>query len=624
MPLERFIPKSPDPFIRNSQDFEVAKFGHLNTIIEYVNTYVVTDSLQLAGTGPLTSTARYITDSLGNTSTLAISTVNIGIGTTTPGAALEIYGGVDTLGISGPANQAKSIQIARYNNSSFQSHYIGDDGGAFFGSGLTISASGSGSQLYLQVSAAGRNVNIGTAGQTLLPKDLGARLGVRGSGTTSATTAFLVQNSAGTQILRVKDNGHTNIGASAAYNEFAGADLSLYIHSIIFQNSHTYIYGGTSVATAMSWNFGDSVAGTARVQVKGSGSTSATTSLLVQNSAATQILKVQDDGQVFVNQGNQQITFAGAGGISRIQAPNEMTIGLGASFNAMKVYYDGRVGLQNDAVYISSGNVGIGTTAPAAKLTIDTGDLLFTTPGNSQIYGLRNGVNQDTRIIINNQSTGGLHLGAKYGNPSGCIYFECGLGVYTERMRLTPNGNLLIGTTSDTARLNIVGSGSTSATTSLLVQNSSGALSFKCTDDLVQQFNGYQTSFTHPTYTGQLLIFSAGNNQQTIRGGNGENIVFGAGGNTIYLNATEVYVSSSFLGSYFWIQPNGSFCLGQQVPADASALLDIRSTSKGFLPPRMTTAQRTAIVSPAAGLIVYDTTTNKSYTYDGTAWQAHY
>jgi hypothetical protein len=46
-------------------------------------------------------------------------------------------------------------------------------------------------------------------------------------------------------------------------------------------------------------------------------------------------------------------------------------------------------------------------------------------------------------------------------------------------------------------------------------------------------------------------------------------------------------------------------------PADTSALLDLVSTSKGFLPPRMTSAQRTAIVLPATGLFVYQT--------DGTA-----
>jgi len=43
---------------------------------------------------------------------------------------------------------------------------------------------------------------------------------------------------------------------------------------------------------------------------------------------------------------------------------------------------------------------------------------------------------------------------------------------------------------------------------------------------------------------------------------------------------------------------------------DISAALDIVSTTKGFLPPRMTTAQRDLISSPATGLTLYNTTTN--------------
>lgn len=39
-----------------------------------------------------------------------------------------------------------------------------------------------------------------------------------------------------------------------------------------------------------------------------------------------------------------------------------------------------------------------------------------------------------------------------------------------------------------------------------------------------------------------------------------------------------------------------------------SAALDIESTSKGMLIPRMTTMQKTAIANPAPGLIIYDTT----------------
>lgn len=53
---------------------------------------------------------------------------------------------------------------------------------------------------------------------------------------------------------------------------------------------------------------------------------------------------------------------------------------------------------------------------------------------------------------------------------------------------------------------------------------------------------------------------------------------------------------------------------------NASAALDVSSTTTGFLPPRMTEAQRDAISSPSAGLIVYNTTTNKLNVYT-TAWE---
>lgn len=52
----------------------------------------------------------------------------------------------------------------------------------------------------------------------------------------------------------------------------------------------------------------------------------------------------------------------------------------------------------------------------------------------------------------------------------------------------------------------------------------------------------------------------------------------------------------------------------------ASSALDVSSTSKGLLLPRMTTVQRNAIVTPATGLIVFDTTLNGFYGYDGSTW----
>ena len=54
--------------------------------------------------------------------------------------------------------------------------------------------------------------------------------------------------------------------------------------------------------------------------------------------------------------------------------------------------------------------------------------------------------------------------------------------------------------------------------------------------------------------------------------------------------------------------------------ANTSALLDVQSTSKGFLPPRMSTVQRDLITTPAAGLVIFNNTTNNLQLYNGTGW----
>ena len=55
--------------------------------------------------------------------------------------------------------------------------------------------------------------------------------------------------------------------------------------------------------------------------------------------------------------------------------------------------------------------------------------------------------------------------------------------------------------------------------------------------------------------------------------------------------------------------------------ADGSAILDVNSTTKGLLVPRMTQTQRDAISSPATGLSVYQTDFNDGYYYyDGSKW----
>jgi hypothetical protein len=68
------------------------------------------------------------------------------------------------------------------------------------------------------------------------------------------------------------------------------------------------------------------------------------------------------------------------------------------------------------------------------------------------------------------------------------------------------------------------------------------------------------------------------------------------------------------------IERDGSVVIGA-TNANAKALLKLNSTTQGFLPPVMTTAQKNAISSPPEGLVVYDSNLHKLAVYNGSAWE---
>ena len=65
----------------------------------------------------------------------------------------------------------------------------------------------------------------------------------------------------------------------------------------------------------------------------------------------------------------------------------------------------------------------------------------------------------------------------------------------------------------------------------------------------------------------------------------------------------------------------GNVGIGTTIP-DASAALDVSSTTQGLLPPRLTQTQRDAVKTPAAGLVVFNTDTGVLNTWDGMRWVA--
>ena len=111
-------------------------------------------------------------------------------------------------------------------------------------------------------------------------------------------------------------------------------------------------------------------------------------------------------------------------------------------------------------------------------------------------------------------------------------------------------------------------------------------------------------------------------------------------GNLVLDNGNITYASNNwnfYSGGMYYYLPNGTLyqlltdkvtlqnpvCISYsagQTP-DGSAMLQVDSTTKGLLPPRMTATQRTAISSPAIGLMVYQTdATEGLYIKKSTGW----
>jgi hypothetical protein len=107
--------------------------------------------------------------------------------------------------------------------------------------------------------------------------------------------------------------------------------------------------------------------------------------------------------------------------------------------------------------------------------------------------------------------------------------------------------------------------------------------------------------------------FTAVNGDARLLAGNELGNQGAAGFFALYTRTSEV------LTEKYRVTSSGSFIVGGTTES-ASAIVRLDSITRGFLPPRMSTAQKNAIGTPAAGLVIYDTTLNKLCVYT-TAWE---
>jgi hypothetical protein len=231
--------------------------------------------------------------------------------------------------------------------------------------------------------------------------------------------------------------------------------------------------------------------------------------------------------------------------------------------------------------------------ASTARLNItdNSGDLIRveTSGGSQRLY-----IGQDT-LMLNTSASGVIRLSRNYSSAA----------------FINSSSEFLINTETDAGDYKLQVSGNIYSTSTAVFAATSGSVGIGTTSPVYAKL--------------QLLTSGSGIVHQRAAG----DYFYGTGfnGNNAFLT---YYTSSNFIFGYgsstggapsvntMTLTTGGSVGIGTTSP-NASALFDVTSTTKGFLPPRMTTTERNAIASPAAGLVIYNTTDSKLQVYT-TAW----
>ena len=134
-------------------------------------------------------------------------------------------------------------------------------------------------------------------------------------------------------------------------------------------------------------------------------------------------------------------------------------------------------------------------------------------------------------------------------------------------------------------------------------------------------------NMTEPTITVRNIGGTGGATYTMIDDASGANWKFKAtlsGGFKIRDHASlmdVITIEPNSFSNAIYIKSTDNMGIGTATP-DNSALVDMTSTTKGFLPPRMTQAQIVAISSPAEGLLVFNLTTGCFDYYFGGIWKS--
>ena len=422
---------------------------------------------------------------------------------------------------------------------------------------------------------------------------------IKGSGATSATNALVVQDSAGTQLLKIQNDGTANIpyifyvGQNStnpflfSFDGNSSSSPNASSRNLAYYNTNTTQTGDQThfalVGNALSPTSGD------------------TRLLLIERSFAPTSGTAIFTAQRIIPTINQT---GGANGITRGLYVNP-TLTAAADWRSIEWSNNSGWGLYGagTANNYLNGNLGIGITPSAwsglaQALQVQRLSFITSSSGANDAYVSSNAyydggwkyigtgfVNQE---VINSNGQFLWRIAAS-GTAGNAITF-------TQAMTLTAAGRLLLGTTTEgTQRLQVAGT-TISTATNIPFQ------SVVTSSEMYNSFFVNTSTLIGYIGNGDGIITNGGTNNFGIRAE--ADLIFAAGGNNRRITITS----------------GGNLLVGTTTDV-ASSKVTIASTTQGFLPPRMTTTEKNAISSPAAGLIVYDTTLNKLCVRTAAAWE---
>jgi len=394
---------------------------------------------------------------------------NLGIGTTTPGAKLEVAGASRFTGTGGRSVVIEGNSVGRID--------INGDGAAYatgilFNSQLGGTALsgiwnyGSGtSQQWLALGGTAYN----NSAMYILPS------GNVGIGTASAGYRMQIETASSVVFLS-KNTSSTNFNRSYFYNN---SDVGIQIQAY----GSAYPYGtlwpggansaditcnaanGLSIGTSTASAFVLGTNSAERMRINSSGSVG------IGTSSPTAKLHIADANKVFDGYGNINVfttdsAATNIGGSIALGGTNTTTGTTPYVFGKIQGVKEGSASSWNGALLFgttqsnsaitekmritSTGNVGIGTSSPSGRLQVSSA-----TAGDDQIWLQSTTYTGGYSTLGYNANTGEFRIKQNDGGSAG-ITFYTGASA-SEKMRITPSGNVGIGTSSPSTKLEVVG-----------------------------------------------------------------------------------------------------------------------------------------------------------------------